>query len=78
MAVKDETGNKYGRLFVIKRVENNHRGDAQWECECDCGNVIVTKGISLRSGHTKSCGCLQKETIQKVDIPNFFACHFLI
>jgi hypothetical protein len=31
------------------------------ECLCKCGGVIVTRLGSLKSGNTKSCGCLQKE-----------------
>lgn len=70
MPAKDEIGNKYGRLTVLSRSKNNHRGDAQWLCRCDCGSVIITKGISLRSGHAKSCGCLQKEVVRKQGIKN--------
>ena len=70
MPVKNEAGNKYGRLTVLERVENNYRGDAQWLCVCDCGNEIITRGIDLRSGHTKSCGCLQKEHASALGISN--------
>lgn len=70
MPVKNEAGNRYERVLVIKRVENNHRGDAQWLCLCDCGKEFVTKGVSLRSGHTKSCGCLQKEKAQQIGYNN--------
>lgn len=68
MPAKNEIGNVYGRLTVIERVENNHRGDAQWLCECECGNEVITKGVSLRSGHTKSCGCIQKEHAQSLGL----------
>lgn len=58
--VIDETGNRYGRLVVIKRVENDSRGQARWECLCDCGNKTIVIGTHLRSGHTQSCGCYGK------------------
>ena len=32
-----------------------------WHCKCECGNEVDVKGAHLRSGNTKSCGCLQKE-----------------
>jgi hypothetical protein len=32
-------------------------------CKCECGNTITTTANSLKSGHTKSCGCLQKERV---------------
>ena len=60
MPVKNEIGNKYGRLTVIERSENNGQGDAMWKCQCDCGNIIITKGASLRAGRTQSCGCGRK------------------
>lgn len=56
----DETGNHYGRLTVITRAENKN-GQAYWKCKCECGNVITTRGTSLRKGITLSCGCLLKE-----------------
>ena len=61
MAVKNELGNKYGRLTVIARADNTPDGRAQWLCQCECGNQCIVIGKLLRSGHTQSCGCLQKE-----------------
>jgi len=57
---KNESGNKYGKLFVIKRVTNDYRGKAVWFCKCDCGNNHIVAGIHLRSGSVKSCGCANK------------------
>lgn len=62
---KDETGNKYNRLTVICRTENDANGRAQWLCQCDCGNKTIVSGVSLRNGNIKSCGCLQKENTAK-------------
>jgi hypothetical protein len=36
-----------------------NNGRAVWLCQCDCGNFHKTTGDLLRSGHTKSCGCLR-------------------
>lgn len=33
----------------------------KWHCKCKCGNEIDVDTRNLNSGHTKSCGCLQKE-----------------
>ena len=55
---KDLSGQKFGRLTVIERAENNKRGQARWRCRCDCGNEVVVVGSFLTSGETKSCGCL--------------------
>jgi hypothetical protein len=32
-----------------------------WACRCACGEDVVVSGINLRTGHTKSCGCLREE-----------------
>lgn len=54
---EDLSRKRYGRLTVIKRLPNS----SIWECRCDCGNIINTTTNHLNSGHTQSCGCLQKE-----------------
>ncbi len=54
----NEIGNRYGRLTVIGRAENDKKGGARWRCQCDCGRVVIVQGSSLRQGRTKSCGCL--------------------
>ena len=61
----NELGNKYGRLTVIERAENDSKKDAKWICQCECGKKTIVAGYSLRSGNTKSCGCLQKEDLSK-------------
>ncbi len=57
----NETGRRYGMLFVVGREENGKSRNARWLCRCDCGNSIVVAGSRLRSGETYSCGCLNKE-----------------
>ena len=57
----DLTGQKFGRLSVVKRVESVKKGrGAYWFCKCDCGNEVVVRTGNLK-GTTKSCGCLHKE-----------------
>jgi len=51
----DITGNKYGKLTVVKRVENRN-DKIFWLCECECGNKKEVCGGHLRSAHTTSCG----------------------
>ena len=62
---KDLTGQKFGRLTVIKQVGKNKHGSYLWFCKCDCGNIKTTVGTLLRKGETKSCGCLSKENLEK-------------
>lgn len=53
----DISGKKFGKLTVLKMLPDT-RGDALFECLCDCGNKTVCVGRDLKNGHTKSCGCL--------------------
>lgn len=56
------TGQRFGRLRVVERVENSPNDTAAyWRCRCDCGKETVVRGTSLRSGVTKSCGCGRRE-----------------
>ena len=58
----DLTGQIFNRLTVNHRAENSKDGRATWSCTCECGKTnIVVKGKDLRSGNTKSCGCLTSE-----------------
>lgn len=57
-------GQKYGRLTVLDRADNV-KGRVAWKCECDCGNQVTVLSYSLRTGNTKSCGCLVSEKITK-------------
>lgn len=64
----DLTGHKYGKLTVIKQAERKN-GRIAWLCRCDCGNEIVVTSNSLRTGNTKSCGCLIRKQHKKKSIP---------
>lgn len=56
--LKDLTGQRFGKLIVVERAENDSQGNAQWLCKCDCGNKKVIRGYQLTNNKTKSCGCL--------------------
>lgn len=58
----DLTGQRFGRLTVVERAGNDKSGHPQWLCRCDCENITIVGGTQLRSGNTKSCGCLSRET----------------
>lgn len=57
----DITGNKYGMLLVISYYGKDGGRRSKWLCECDCGRKCVADGYRLRSGKTKSCGCLSRK-----------------
>lgn len=62
----DETNNKYGLLTVLEYAGTSSGGGAQWKCICDCGNIVTVRAESLRSGHSKSCGCIKSWAEQKI------------
>jgi len=60
--MNDICGLKFGRLTAVNE---SVRGSRFWVCRCDCGSSVdVSKG-HLTSGHTQSCGCLQRERCTK-------------
>lgn len=60
---KDLTGQRFGRLVVLSVVDSKAGANipTKWLCQCDCGNLTEVQGCNLKSGVTKSCGCIQKE-----------------
>ena len=58
-------GLTFGRLTVTSRDETRPKGDGVhsfWICQCVCGATKSVRQTALRSGDTKSCGCLHKAT----------------
>lgn len=58
------TGQIFGRLTVLKFIEKTRRRVAIYECRCECGQIKKVQSNTLKSGQTKSCGCLHKETVR--------------
>jgi len=58
MTFIDITEKRFGSLVVIERFGSDNRGEALWNCKCDCGAIVKVRGNKLRSGWTRSCGCL--------------------
>lgn len=64
----DLTGMKFGRLTVVREHEfKTSENKYKYECICSCGNpeIVVKSAYLLRSGQTKSCGCLQRENARR-------------
>lgn len=53
-------GQQFGRLTVLKRVEDRGR-QSMWACSCACGSTKDIAGPSMLKGSTKSCGCYHRE-----------------
>lgn len=54
---KNHVGEKFGLLTVIEKAITTSKHD-KWHCVCECGKKSTPFGFSLRSGETKSCGCV--------------------
>lgn len=62
----DLTGKKFGRWTVIgKSKDKTSNGKPKWLCRCECGNEKSIDGWTLRSGQSKSCGCLHLELLKE-------------
>ena len=68
MTLRDLTGQRFERLVVVRRVDNNRHGQPMWECRCDCGAERVVNGGNLCHGHSRSCGCLAREVASKREL----------
>ncbi len=58
-------GLQFGKLTVISRnLDLLGTGHAYWNCKCNCGSpkIVLARANSLKSEHTRSCGCLIIET----------------
>jgi hypothetical protein len=56
------SGQSFTRLTALELFKDRtSRGGTLWKCRCECGNEIFVRGTDLKSGNTRSCGCLQKE-----------------
>lgn len=57
----DLTGKRFTRLLVLEKLDKR-KSEWFWKCQCDCGNIVEVRGVSLREGKTRSCGCLKQES----------------
>lgn len=67
---EDLVGKKFGKLTVIEHSGKTYLGTKKqsthlWKCECECGNISYVTSRDLRSGNTKSCGCISGEKIRE-------------
>lgn len=59
--LRNIAGQRFGKLTAIAEAGLYQNRRVLWFCRCDCGEEVVVRGDCLRSGVTKSCGCLRKE-----------------
>lgn len=68
MQLIDLTGQRFGRLIVIERVQGVQ--PTTWRCKCDCGNETNVRSTNLKNGNVQSCGCLRKEKCKQMSQNN--------
>jgi hypothetical protein len=56
----DMTGRVFGKLTVVRRLPNDGAA-TRWLCQCSCGEFMAAQGGNLRSGGTRSCGCVRRK-----------------
>ena len=73
---KNEIGNTYNKLTVIA-LDGSKGNRLWWHCRCECGGEASVRSDQLRSGKTKSCGCVRrikarkkKRTHKRDSLPN--------
>lgn len=65
---EDLTGQRFGELTVLRRVENGDNKRARWLCQCGCGNLHTVMAVKLKTGRTRSCGCRSQRAFYGKDL----------
>lgn len=57
-AFKDLKGQQFGNWKVLE-----YEGNGYWKCECQCEKKTISNihSYSLRSGNSRSCGCIKRQ-----------------
>jgi hypothetical protein len=63
----DLTGRRFSRLVALGPVESRF-DSVIWLCRCDCGSEHRVSARDLRTEHTRSCGCLQREIVRTASV----------
>lgn len=63
LAPEPNAGQRFGRLVVLRRLEETRSGHVMLELQCDCGRTHVVHRSHLINGTVKSCGCLRRELV---------------
>lgn len=82
MKLKDFSGQKIGKLEILKRAPNKITGGknrTMWTCQCDCGNNIDVSSDYLKRSECPSCGCeTTKMRVEKNRINNIGEKHGML
>jgi hypothetical protein len=62
----DISGQRFGRLTVLRRAPGLPRWKGKWLCRCDCGTEKLVWAPHMKAGATASCGCLHREQVARL------------
>lgn len=48
---------KIDMLTIIERLPNDKYRNKIFKCRCDCGNIVIRNGRTLKTSRFHSCGC---------------------
>lgn len=65
--IPDLTGETFGLLKAIAYAGHSPEHRAMWDCVCECGQKVTVRAERLRGGHVKSCGCLVKRRMSRLN-----------
>ena len=65
-SLKDISGQKFGKLTVLKYDYSDEQGHTYWECQCECGTIKSIRKDGLVNGTVISCGCYHNEVTSQV------------
>lgn len=74
MNYSEYIGMRFGKLTVIEQTGISKSHKPLFLCHCDCGNEKVVDLYSMRSGHTQSCGCYNKERLREANTVHGGSC----
>lgn len=65
MKKQDLSGMRFNRWAVISDSGQRVAAKVMWRCKCDCGAEGLVAAGNLKSGQSRSCGCLDREVAAK-------------
>lgn len=54
----DLTGKEINGLVFLSYSHTDHNYKTCWNIKCYCGNIFIRRANDIKTGDTKSCGCL--------------------
>lgn len=63
--MEDISGRTFGRWTALS-FAGRRSGSQIWECQCQCGTIREVAMNNLKSGKSRSCGCLQREIVAEI------------